>query len=74
MMGWDGDAPQPISLYEGLDLNGYTFGQQIPRPFRLTLNEIPRQPLVALVYSQHVPPFTLFCSQRGMGPFTEMFR
>ena len=26
MMGWDGEAPQPISLYIDLDFSGYTFG------------------------------------------------
>ncbi|RVW64040.1 Retrovirus-related Pol polyprotein from transposon opus [Vitis vinifera] len=29
MMGWDGEAPQPISLYEDLDLSGYTHQQQL---------------------------------------------
>ena len=60
MMGWDGDTPQPISMYEGLNLNGYTPRQQIPRPFRLALNQIPQQPLVVPVYSQRVPPLTPF--------------
>ena len=27
MMGWDGEAPQPISLYEGSDFIGYTSDQ-----------------------------------------------
>ena len=27
MMGWDGEAPQPISLYEDSDFSGYTHGQ-----------------------------------------------
>ena len=39
---------------------GYTYDQQIPRPFRLTLDRIPRQPSVSPVYLQHVPPMTLF--------------
>ena len=36
MMGWDGEAPQPISLYEDSDFIGYTSDKQIPRPFKLT--------------------------------------
>ncbi|RVW73633.1 hypothetical protein CK203_057050 [Vitis vinifera] len=28
MMGWDGEAPQPISLYEDSDFSGYIRGQQ----------------------------------------------
>ena len=27
MMGWDGEAPQPISLYTDSDFSGYTSGQ-----------------------------------------------
>ena len=27
MMGWDREAPQPISLYTDLDFSGYTSGQ-----------------------------------------------
>ena len=42
IMGWDGKAPQPISLYENLDFSGYIHGQQVPRPFRLIPNEVPR--------------------------------
>ena len=30
MMGWDGEAPQPINLYVDSDFVGYTFDQQIP--------------------------------------------
>ena len=30
MMGWDGKAPQPISLYEESDFVGYIPRQQIP--------------------------------------------
>ena len=41
MIGWDGEAPQPINLYTDSDLSGYTSGQQIPRPFRLIPNEVP---------------------------------
>ena len=50
MMGWDGEAPQSIILYEDSNFSGYTHGQQVPRPFRLALNEIPRQPAVLPVY------------------------
>ena len=42
IMGWDGKAPQPISLYENSDFSGYIHGQQVPRPFRLIPNEISR--------------------------------
>ena len=42
MMGWDGETLQPISLYEDSDFSGYTHGQQVLRPFRLALDEIPR--------------------------------
>ncbi|RVW62997.1 Transposon Ty3-I Gag-Pol polyprotein [Vitis vinifera] len=38
MMGWDGEAPQSISLYEESDFVGYIPRQQIPRPFSLTPN------------------------------------
>ncbi|RVW67920.1 hypothetical protein CK203_063499 [Vitis vinifera] len=34
MMGWDGEAPQPISLYEESNFVGYIPRQQIPRPFK----------------------------------------
>ncbi|KAL6322793.1 hypothetical protein AAG906_019062 [Vitis piasezkii] len=45
MMGWDGEAPQPISLYEESDFVGY----------------IPSQPPpVSPIYLQHVPPMTPF--------------
>ena len=59
-MGWDGEAPQPTSLYTDSDFRGYTSGQQIPRPFRHIPNEVPRQTLVSPVYLQHVPPMTPF--------------
>ena len=69
MMGWDGEAPQPISLYEDSDFSGYTHGQQVPRSFRLTLDEIPRWPVVSPVYLQHVPPLTPFILfPEGYGP------
>ena len=35
VMGWDGEAPQPICLYADSDFNGYTHSQQIMfRPIR----------------------------------------
>ncbi|WKA06683.1 hypothetical protein VitviT2T_024573 [Vitis vinifera] len=40
MMGWDGEAPQPISLYEESDFVGYIPRQQISRPFSLTPDKI----------------------------------
>ena len=69
MMGWDGEAPQSISLHEDSDFSGYTHRQQVPRPFRLASDEIPRQLVVSPVYLQHVPsltPFILF--PEGYGP------
>ena len=41
MMGWDGKAPQPISLYANSDFSGYIQGQQVSRPFRLILDDVP---------------------------------
>ena len=60
MMGWDGEAPQPISLYEESDFVGYIPRQKIPRPFSLTLDRIYGPPPVSPVYLQHVPPMTPF--------------
>ena len=60
MMGWDVGAPQLISLYTDSDFSGYTFGQQIPRPFRLIPNEVPKQTSISPLYLQHVPPMTPF--------------
>ncbi|RVW60501.1 Retrovirus-related Pol polyprotein from transposon 17.6 [Vitis vinifera] len=60
MMGWDGEAPQPISLYEESDFVGYIPRQQIPRPFSLTPDRIYGPPPVSPVYLQHVPPMTPF--------------
>ena len=60
MMRWDGEAPQPISLYTDSDFSGYTSGQQIPRPFRLIPYEVPRHSSISPVYLQHVPPMTPF--------------
>ena len=60
MMGWDGEAPQPISLYTDSDFSGYTFSQQIPRPFKLIPDEVPKQTSISPVYLQHVPPMTPF--------------
>ena len=41
MMGWDGEAPQPICLYADSDFSGYTHGQQVSRPFRLIPDDVP---------------------------------
>ena len=60
MMGWDGEAPQPISLYEDSYFSGYIHGQQVPKPFRLIPDEVPRQIAVSLVYLQYVLPMTPF--------------
>ena len=63
MMGWDGEAPQPICLYADSGFSGYTHGQQVSRPFRLIPDDVPRQTTVSPVYLQHVPamtPFILF--------------
>ena len=60
MMGWDGEAPQPISLYEDSDFSGYIHGQQVPKPFRLIPYEIPRQTAVPPRYLQYAPPLTPF--------------
>ena len=59
MMGWDGEAPQPINHYEDLDFVGYTSDQWIPSPF-MTLDRTYRLPLVSPVYFQHLPPMTPF--------------
>ena len=58
VMGWDGEDPQLTSLYTNSDFSGYTSGQQIPRPFRLIPNVVPRQTSISPVYLQHVPPMT----------------
>ena len=42
MMGWDGEAPQPIILYTNSDFTRYTQGQWVSRPFRLILDDVPR--------------------------------
>ena len=60
MMGWDGEAPQPISLYANSDFSVYTQGQQVSGPFRLIPDDVPRQTAVSPVYLQHVPPMTPF--------------
>ena len=41
MMGWDGEAPQPICLYPDSDFSEYTLGQQVSRPFRLIQDDVP---------------------------------
>ena len=68
MMGWDGEAPQPISLYANSDFSVYTKGQQVSRPFRLIPDDVPRQTAISSVYLQHVPsmtPFILFPEEYG---------
>ena len=60
MMGWDREASQSISLYTNPYFSGYTSSQQIPRPFRLIPDDVPRQTSVSPVYLQHVPPMTPF--------------
>ena len=60
MMGWDGKAPQPISLYVNSDFSVYTQGQQVSGPFRLIPDDVPRQTVVSPIYLQHVPPMTPF--------------
>ena len=60
MMGWDGEATQPICLYADSSLSGYTYGQQVSRPFRLIPDDVPRQTTVSPVYLQHVPPMAPF--------------
>ncbi|RVW12628.1 hypothetical protein CK203_115695 [Vitis vinifera] len=67
MMGWDGEAPQPISLYEDSDFSGYTHGQQVPRPFRLALDEIPRSRSLTSVFTACATFDTLHSVPRGMG-------
>ena len=60
MMGWDGEAPQPIYLYADSGFSGYTHGQQVSRPFRLIPDDVPQQTTVSPVYLQHVPPMAPF--------------
>ena len=60
MMGWDGEAPQPISLYANSEFSVYTQGQQVSSPFRLIPDDVPRQTVVSPVYLKHVPPMTPF--------------
>ena len=49
MMGWDGEAPQPISLYANSEFSVYTQGQQVSSPFRLPPNDVPRQTAISPV-------------------------
>ena len=60
MVGWDAEAPQPISLYIDSDFSGYTSGKQIPRPFRLIPDEVRKQTSISPIYLQHVSPITPF--------------
>ena len=67
MMGWDGEAPQPISLYE--ESYRLTSNQWTPRPFLLTPNRTYKPPLVSLEHFQcttPMKPFILF--PEGYGP------
>ena len=69
MMGWDGEAPHPISLYTNSDFSGYTSGQQIPRSFRLIPYEVPRHTSISSIYLHHVlpmTPFILFLVEYGL--------
>ena len=69
MMGWDGEAPHPISLYEESDFVGYTSNQWTPRPFLLTPDRTYKPPLVSLEHFQcttPMKPFILF--PEGYGP------
>ena len=68
MMGWDGEAPQPIYMYADSGFSGYTHGQQVSKPFRLISDDVPRQTAISPVYLQHVPPmapFNLFPEEYG---------
>ncbi|RVW59108.1 hypothetical protein CK203_104558 [Vitis vinifera] len=52
----------------GIHLIEHTEGD-VPKPFRLALDEIPGWPAVSPVYLQHVPPLTPFILfQEGYGP------
>ena len=69
MMGWDGEAPQPINLYADSDFIRYTQGQQVSRPFRFIPDDVPQQTTVSPVYLQHVStmtPFILFSEKYGL--------
>ena len=50
MMGWDGKAPQPTSLYEDLDFVGYTSNRRIPMPFMLTPDRTYKLPPISPIY------------------------
>ena len=68
MIGWDGEAPQPICLYADSDFSRYTHSQQVSRSFRLIPDDVPQQTTVSPVYLQHVPsmtPFILFPEEYG---------
>ena len=59
-MGWDEKAPQPISLCTYSDFSAYAFGQQIPRPFILIPDVVPKQTSISPIYLHHVSPMTPF--------------
>ena len=68
MMGWDGEAPQPICLYADSGFSRYTHSQQVSMPVRLIPDDVPRQTIVSPLYLQHVPPmapFILFLEDYG---------
>ena len=60
MMGWDGEAPHSISLYEDSNFIRYTSDQQVPRLFRLAPNRTLKRPSVPPGYLQHTLPLTHF--------------
>ena len=60
IMGWDGEAPQSISLCTNSYFSGYTSGQQILRPFKLIPYEVPKHTSISPVYLQNVLPMTPF--------------
>ena len=76
MMGWDGEAPQPISLYADSDFSGYTQGQQVSRPFRLIPDDVPGTDIsISSILAACSDHDTLHvCSRRSMGQYIEMFR
>ena len=68
MIGWDGEAPQPICLSADSVFSRYTHGQQISKTFRLIPDDVPRQTTVSPIYLQHVPPMApliLFSEEYG---------
>ena len=60
MMGWDGEAPQPICLYPDSDFSEYTLGQQVSGPFRLIQDDFPLPHIDMLVDSTAGHPMLSF--------------